>query len=561
MTLKSVFLALTLAATPAVADPNAGAYLAARSAGAVSDYAAAADYFTRALVGDRSNPVLLESTVNAYVGLGDVARAVPVARRLQETGATSQIANLVMTVDAADREAWGGLIEDIDAGQSVGPLFDGLVRAWALVGEGRMGDALAAFDDVADNPGVEAFGLYHKALALAYVGDFEGADVILSGETGTDMRLTRRGVVAYATILSQIDRNEDAIALMEATFGSDLDPALAAVEEALAAGETLPFEAVTDPSDGVAEVLYSIGSALRGEASPSYTLLYGRLALALRPDHIEAILLTADLLEGLEQYTLATEVYDTVPASDPSYHAAELGRAGALERAGDTETAIEVLTQLTETHGDIPAVHISLGDLLRRLERYDEATPHYDEAISLMGEAQPNQWVVYFARGITHEREDRWELAEADFRKALELNPDQPQVLNYLGYSFVELGENMDEALDLIERAVASRPDSGYITDSLGWALYRLGRSDEAVVHMERAVELEPIDPIINDHLGDVYWAVGREREAEFQWHRALSFEPEEEDAERIRRKLEVGLDVVLEEEGAPPLHMANDDG
>ena len=223
-------------------------------------------------------------------------------------------------------------------------------------------------------------------------------------------------------------------------------------------------------------MLYSIGTALRGETSPAYTLLYARLALALRPDHIEAILLTADLLEELEQYELATQVYDTVPRDDPSYHAAELGRAGALERTGDTDAAIEVLRQLARTHGDLPAVHVSLGDLLRRLERFDEATPSYDRAIELMGEPQQGHWVVYFARGITHEREDRWALAEADFRTALELNPDQPQVLNYLGYSFVEMNMNMDEALDLIERAVAARPDSGYITDSLGWALYRLGR-------------------------------------------------------------------------------------
>ena len=141
-----------------------------------------------------------------------------------------------------------------------------------------------------------------------------------------------------------------------------------------------------------------------------------------------------------------------------------------------------------------------------------------------------------------------------DVRKALELNPDQPQVLNYLGYSLVEKQIKLDEALDMIERAVAARPDSGYIVDSLGWVLYRLGRYEEAVVHMERAAELMPVDPIVNDHLGDVLWAVGRYREAEFQWTRALSFDPEEKDAVRIRRKLEVGLDVVLAEEGAQPL-------
>jgi tetratricopeptide (TPR) repeat protein len=135
--------------------------------------------------------------------------------------------------------------------------------------------------------------------------------------------------------------------------------------------------------------------------------------------------------------------------------------------------------------------------------------------------------------------------------------------LNYLGYSLVEKRKNLDEALDMIERAVAARPDSGYIVDSLGWVLYRLGRYDEAVGHMERAVELMPVDPVVNDHLGDVFWAVGRKREAEFQWKRALSFirageGDGEADPDRIRRKLEVGLDVVLAEEGAEPLKVAN---
>ena len=162
-------------------------------------------------------------------------------------------------------------------------------------------------------------------------------------------------------------------------------------------------------------------------------------------------------------------------------------------------------------------------------------------------------------RGIAHERLKQWDKAEADLRRALELKPGQPQVLNYLGYSFVELRTNMDEALDMIVRAVKAQPNDGYITDSLGWVLYRMGRYQEAVPHMERAAELVPVDPIINDHLGDVYWAVGRKREARFQWNRALSFDPEEQDAERIRRKLAVGLDKVLEEEGAAPISLANE--
>jgi len=196
----------------------------------------------------------------------------------------------------------------------------------------------------------------------------------------------------------------------------------------------------------------------------------------------------------------------------------------------------------------------ALGDILRRQDQFEGAAAAYDRAIALYSDDMQAQWLIYFARGIANERLGNWDRAEADFRKALELNPGQPSVLNYLGYSFVEMKQNMDEALAMIEQAVAARPNDGYITDSLGWVYYRLGRYEEAVVQMELAVELMPVDPIVNDHLGDVYWAVGRKREARFQWKRARSVGPEEKDAVRIRRKLEVELDAVLEEEGADPL-------
>jgi len=285
------------------------------------------------------------------------------------------------------------------------------------------------------------------------------------------------------------------------------------------------------------------------------------VAQHLRPDSVDAILLSAALLESLERYELATKAYDKIPADDPAYNAAELGRADAMRESGDVDGAIEVLQSLAQSSPEDPQVHLTLGDTLRREERYDDASKAYDAAIALYSEPTRAQWLAFFSRAITHEREKRWELAEADFRKALELNPGQPQVLNYLGYSFVEMGINLDEALDMIEQAVASEPNSGYIVDSLGWVQFQLGRYDEAVLNLERSTELLAIDPIINDHLGDAYWAVGRRIEAEFQWNRALSFEPEEKDAARIRRKLEVGLDVVREEEGAEPLNYTATDG
>jgi len=288
--------------------------------------------------------------------------------------------------------------------------------------------------------------------------------------------------------------------------------------------------------------------------------LYSRAAEHLRPDHIEAILMSAAFLEELEQYDLAKATYDRVPRDDPAFHAAELGRAAALRRAGREDAAIEVLRQLQETHGELPTVHVTLGDVFRRLERYDEAGAAYDKAINLFASESRNQWFAYYVRAITRERTDRWAEAETDFRKALELNPNQPQVLNYLGYSLVEKNIKLEEALAMIEKAVEAEPNSGYIVDSLGWVLFRMGKYDQAVGHLERAAELEAVDPIVNDHLGDVFWAVGRKIEAEFQWNRALSFEPTEEDAKRIRRKLEVGLDAVLEEEGEPALQLAADE-
>lgn len=560
----AVVLSSSLLSAPAVAD--SGSYLAARSAIASSDYEAAAQYFSRALIRDPGNLTLLESAATAYVGLGDLDRASEIARRMVSAGSVGQLGGLILTGANARDGAWAEVQGGFERGLEVGPLFDGLAKAWALVGSGNMSEALEAFDSVSGGAGVQAFGLYHKALALASVGDFEGAGAILSGESGTELRLTRRGVVAYAEVLSQLERNADAIELITATFGNSLDPFLADIKARLEAGETLRFETITSPADGVAEIYFSIANALRNEAQPAYTVLYARMAVAIRPDHIDALLLSAELLESLERFELATEVYDRVPRDDPSFHAAELGRAEALSRAGRDDAAIEVLRQLTESHGDLPLVHVTLGDTLRGLERFDEALVPYNKALSLVDEPEEQHWIVFFARAIAYERTDQWEQAEADFRKALELRPEQPQVLNYLGYSFLEMKTNYDEALSMIERAVELRPDSGYIIDSLGWGLYRLGRYEEAVGHMEKAVERMPIDPIVNDHLGDVYWAVGRYREAEFQWHRALSFITDETDLsdidpDRIRRKLEVGLYKVLEEEGADPLRVVNDDG
>ncbi|WP_245729460.1 tetratricopeptide repeat protein [Salinihabitans flavidus] len=545
-----------------MAQGLAGPYLAGRQAVIASDYRAAAEYYTRALARDPSNPILLDNALLSHMSLGQFEKAVPIARKMESDELDSQIAHMAVTASLIAEGDYDAVLARMKPEFGTGPLVDGLVAAWAQIGSGNMSGALEAFDEVAEQRGLAGFAAYHKALALASVGDFEGAEEIYASDQAGAIQMTRRGAMARFEVLSQLDRNEDAVAMLDDTFGGGLDPALRDMRERLVAGEMLPFTHVRSARDGMAEVFYSVAGALQAEAEPNYTLVYTRVAEYLRPDHVDALLLSANLLEQLERHELATAAYRRVPADHPAFHAAELGRAEALRRSDRPDAAVEVLEQLARTHGDIPTVHSSLGDLMRQEKDFAAAVAAYDRALEKSDEEDNNRWFIFYARGISHERLDQWEQAEADFRAALELNPGQPLVLNYLGYSMVEKQIKLDEALAMIEEAVAARPDSGFIVDSLGWVLYRLGRYPEAVGHMEHAAELLPTDPVVNDHLGDVYWAVGRKLEAEFQWRRALSFvdedSAEEAKPDRIRRKLEVGLDRVLEEEGEPPLLLVN---
>ncbi|MBO9411584.1 MULTISPECIES: tetratricopeptide repeat protein [unclassified Ruegeria] len=549
---------------PGFADTGSGAYLAGRQAIFQNDYSAAERYYAQALRADPENGKLLESVVVARLSLGQIKRALPVAQAIEELGMASQAARMAIAVNLLAQGELDEFLSRDPETQGIGPLVDGLLLGWAYVGQGAMTNAMEQFDTVATQDGLTEFALYHKALALASIGDFEGAEAIFAANGGVIARFTRRAALARTEVLSQLDRNADALAFLNEVFVAGSDPSIEGYEARLNTGETLPFTHVGSPQDGMAEVFFSVGAALSREAAQNYVLLYAQLAAFLRSDHVDAILLSAELLDGLEQYDLAVEAYLKVPATSSDYHAAELGRAEVLGRAGKTDAAAEVLQNLAAKSPDLPSVHVALADLQRREENYSAAVETYNTAIELIDSGVGGNWFLHYARGISHERLKQWDQAEADFRRALELNPDQPQVLNYLGYSLVERQEKLDEALDMIERAVAARPDSGYIVDSLGWVLFRLGRYNEAVEHMEHAVELMPVDPVVNDHLGDVYWAVGRAREAEFQWKRALSFiDPEDTDGEadpdRIRRKLEIGLDAVLVEEGAEPLKVANE--
>jgi tetratricopeptide (TPR) repeat protein len=563
--LRLTVCAATLAlAMPAAADQNAGAYLAARQAAISGDYDAAALYFRDALLADANNTALMEQTLAAYLGVGQVESAAGIARPFISAGGESQIANIALMAQAARAEDWDAIFDLIEAGHEVGPLLDGLAQAWAYLGKGDTVHAMMRFDEVIDTPGLRGFGQQHKALALAMSGDLDGASAIYDLPPNIGIIPTRGSVVAHLQILAQLGDFERAGDMIERAFGEDPDPELAALRSAITAGEVPDLSrAVATPSDGISYAFKGLSDILQGEANESYLLLYAQAARYIAPHDADTQIATARLLNALGQYDAAAQTFAQVATDDPAFHSAEIGRAEALRLAGRIEQAIEVLSQLTRSHPDLPLSHASLGDIYRQQEHFVDARDAYSAALSGYPEDASIRWWLLYSRGMTSERLDEWDAAEADFRASLALNPGNPSVLNYLGYSLVDRGLKFDEALGMIETAVAARPDSGAIVDSLAWVYYKLGRYQEAVAPMERAAELEPNDPILSDHLGDVYWMVGRDVEARFQWRRALSFEPEQAEADRIRHKLSVGLDAVYADEGVTPaaaVEIANDD-
>jgi Flp pilus assembly protein TadD len=240
---------------------------------------------------------------------------------------------------------------------------------------------------------------------------------------------------------------------------------------------------------------------------------------------------------------MAIKVYERMPANSPLKRNAQIQLATNLDAADRSDEAIKILKEVTtEDPKDVEAI-MALGNIERGRKKFGDCSTTYSRAIDVTpASGDKNTWVTYYYRGICEERSKQWSKAEADMRKALELQPEQPHVLNYLGYSWIDQGINLDEGMKMIKRAVDQRPDDGYIVDSLGWAYYRIGNYEDAVKNLERAIDLKPEDPTINDHLGDAYWRIGRTLEAKFQWAHARDLKPEPEELPKIEAKIENGL-------------------
>ncbi len=525
-----------------IATSEPGNYLSALVASADRDTDAAAIYFREALRADPHNLDLVERAFAATLANGDAKDAYGLADRLAARDPGNSLARLALATRAFANGQYAGARAQLAAGDAgkARDVTSQLLTAWAFAGAGDLRHALEAVDRISD-PNVQVFRDFHAALIADALGDPVEALRRYKLAYAKDSQ-TLRLVDAYARFLAR--QNDVAGAKkIYADFAANTPdhPVVRAALAEIASGRPVT-PVVRNPRDGAAEALYGLGGAGTRQGDELASLIYLRLALALRPDHDFAAVSVANLLSDMKRGPQAIEAYLAVPKTSPLSESARIQAGIEYDEEQQTDQGLSLLRQVVAEHPDDPEAWSALGTLQRSAKDFAAAAASYDKAIGLLPAPDKAHWVLFYFRGICFERTKQWPKAEADFKEALKLYPDEPLVLNYLGYSWVDQGVNLDEAFKMLRRAVDLKPTDGYIVDSLGWANYKLGNYDEAARTLEHAVELKPADPVVNDHLGDAYWRVNRRTEAHFQWNHARDFGPEPEDLPKILGKIKDGL-------------------
>ncbi len=505
-------VALSLA-RPSWGSSASGQYLAGQLAQRTMDYANAAKFLDGALSWAPNNLELRERVFILMLAEGRLAEAVPHVRALHRNDPSDMLPSVVDAVDRVMRGDNDGAVAAL--AELNGGGFPGLVRllgqAWAFAAAGDLPAARA----------VLAFSENEKAWS---------AIIAIHAALIEDVGKTDRADAAYASAVEQ------------KAAGSGRSAALVANFEARKGDAAVP-PLVRNARDGLAEALFSITAALNQGNRTLSALIYGQLALSLRPDSDLVRMLVAEVLEKQKRYVAAAAMFGTIGPDSPNFVVARLAQARDLARADLADEAIAALESLGKAEQNSVDGLILLGDILRGEHRFAEAVVAYDKAAEKLGTLTDDHWRLLYTRGIALERTGQWARAEGDLQQALRIKPDEAFVLNYLGYSWIDRGENLEKAEQMVRRASELRPDDGFIADSLGWAYYRAGRFADAVQELERAITLQPVDPVINEHLGDAYWQIGRKVEARFQWRRALNFEPAATAIPALEEKLQCGLE------------------
>lgn len=523
-------------------DQLSGSYLAGRTASKARDNDIASDYFLDALKADDDNPVLVERVFLLQLSEGSMPEAEEFATQVLGFNSQQRMARIVLGLrDFRNRRyAEARKNFDVAAYTPVGELTSSLLSAWAWAGEGELNPALQALDKLDSNESFTNFKVFHAALIADYLGNSIRAEAAYKKayeQAGTSLRV----VQSYGNFLERNGRTADAIKLYDTYLEADINAMVDQARKNAAAGKT-PVPFIATPAAGASEALFSLATSMTDEQSIDVGLLYTQLALSFDPASAVTLTLLGDVYGDMQLEQKAIDAYGRIAPGSPLRSNADMEIGVSLQRLDRKDDALKQLESLIAREPANYDAIVTLGNLYRNNEDYKNAAEVYDRAIALITAEERGHWRVYYYDGIAHERLKQWDIAEQRFRKALAISPDEPMVLNYLGYSMIEKKINLSEAIAMVKKAVELRPNDGFIIDSLGWAYYQLGDYEQAVEHIERAVELQPADPIIGEHLGDAYWRVGRRLEAKFQWQHAKDNKPEPEDLKRIEDKLVNGL-------------------
>lgn len=514
-----------------------GNYLASQFAQRHHDWDRAVTFMDPLIKATPEDAQLLNKAMVLAMGSGDSDKAIKMARDLlkQEGEEQNSLALLFVALDYfknKEYEKASTFIKEMPEG-SLSDFILPLLDSWSQAALG-----VHNTQDLNTN----TIHIHHAILIAEFLGETDHIEALLQqslGASGLSLQDLERIADSYA----QLGKTDIALELYNQLFNEwPENRPLAQKIESLKKGETVRYYGVDAPEEGVAEALYDTARLLFQEQSDESARVFSHMALLLNPDMTDAQLLLGYITARNDQYDEAIGYYQKVAPDNIKYGESRRMAADLLESASRIDEAIKELDKLVKDNGDLEAL-IQIGDIHRRGENFEKAVKAYNKAAQKLGTNIPKEyWQLHYVRGMSYERLGEWDKAEADLTTALEYQPENPLILNYLGYAWADQGVNLSRSLELIRKAAALRPTDGYIIDSLGWVLYRMGRYAEAVPHLERAVELLPYDPVINDHLGDVYWQVGRKLEARFQWVRAQNHAEEEELVTTIQSKLDNGL-------------------
>lgn len=521
-----------------------GSFLAARSADLAYDLSAAIAYYDRVRQYDPANQGLIERTLLLTLADGDMALAKDLSDDLLKLDPANPAAGMAMAVQAIKAKDFPAAIEALDK-MEPGELANagaGLLKAWVQFEQGDIDTALATIAALKGPDWYVIFTTFHTAIMLDAAGR-ESEAVAAIKKLYKPNSPEQEIVLGYARIMARAGEKAEAMRALTAYAGEDpTNPAALDLLTMLRAGKTPPPLA-NDAATGGAETLYGLGAAIGLGKEPALSLAYFRMAAFLDPTLKTNTMAIGATLQAIGRFEDAVKVFQTIPPDSSWGQRAgiEIGTCHiAMEK---TDEAIADFKKVAEDNPDDTEALIALGDAYRTDENWQGAVDAYSKALALKQAQGVKDWRLKYFRGIGYERLGQWPQAESDFKGAIAIDDQQPQVLNYLGYMWVDRGVHLDEGLKLLKDAVAHAPDAGYIVDSLGWAEYRLGRYADAVKTLERAVALSSDDPTMNDHLGDAYWQVGRTREAHYQWAHARDFDPDPDLKAKIEEKLANGLD------------------